>query len=71
MFSQALREKFNLIKERTLDNLVVDSKTAEVRYDTCIQCDRFNNLSKMCKECGCFMPAKVKLKAVVCPLKKW
>ncbi len=43
----------------------------EERYNICKSCDRFNKLTKICKECGCFMPAKTKLKNNFCPLNKW
>ncbi len=41
------------------------------RYNICKSCDMFNKLTKTCKECGCFMPAKTKLKNNLCPLNKW
>lgn len=40
------------------------------RYETCESCDKLT-VAKTCKECGCFMPAKVKLKEATCPLQKW
>ena len=43
---------------------------AKARYDICRQCDSFSSL-KLCNECGCFMPLKVKIKSSSCPLKKW
>jgi membrane protease subunit (stomatin/prohibitin family) len=36
----------------------------------CEECPKFTKL-KFCEECGCFMPVKVKLKDVKCPLDKW
>ena len=44
---------------------------AASRMDICKGCDRFNKHTKMCKECSCFMPAKVLLKKSFCPLLKW
>lgn len=41
------------------------------RYSICEQCPRFLKVTKQCKECGCFMNLKVKLKEAVCPLSKW
>lgn len=41
------------------------------RYEICKSCDRFNNILKICKECGCFMPAKIKIELARCPLDKW
>ena len=41
------------------------------RMNTCKGCDRFIGLTTQCKECGCVMAGKVKLKAASCPLGKW
>ena len=41
------------------------------RMDICRSCNRFNNTTKLCKECGCFMPAKTKLPNEACPIGKW
>ena len=42
----------------------------EKRYDICKGCDKLT-AANTCKECGCFMPAKVKLKYAECPIGKW
>jgi hypothetical protein len=39
------------------------------RSKICFKCDK--NLSKFCKECGCFIPAKINSLQEECPLKKW
>jgi hypothetical protein len=44
---------------------------AENRLNTCKKCEKFIKLTHQCKECGCIMNAKVKLKDAVCPLNKW
>jgi len=41
------------------------------RYSICEQCPSLLKLTHQCKECGCFMKMKVKLKQAVCPLGKW
>lgn len=41
------------------------------RYQICKSCDRFNNMLKLCGECGCFMPMKTLMKNESCPLNKW
>ena len=41
------------------------------RMDICNDCDRLIPITHQCKECGCFMKMKVKLKAATCPLGKW
>lgn len=40
------------------------------RMSVCEECEKLT-VAKTCKECGCFMPAKVKLKHSACPLGKW
>jgi hypothetical protein len=49
----------------------VSEEEAESRLNTCINCDRLIQLTKQCKECGCIMAVKVKLKNATCPLNKW
>jgi hypothetical protein len=44
-------------------------ETQEQRYEICWTCPSFTSL-KLCKECGCIVPLKVKTKTV-CPLGKW
>ncbi len=44
---------------------------AQARLNTCISCDRLIQFTKQCKECGCIMAIKVKLKKATCPLNKW
>ena len=44
---------------------------AKERYKLCKQCTEFNNIVKVCTECYCFMPAKVVLKEMYCPIGKW
>jgi len=51
--------------ERATDELAND------RLKTCENCDSLIKLTKQCKECGCFMVLKVKLKQATCPLGKW
>lgn len=49
----------------------IDAAVAHERYDMCEQCPEFINLTKQCKKCGCFMPAKTKVPHAFCPLNKW
>lgn len=44
---------------------------AKERYAICKECDAFSNIVKVCGECYCFMPAKVLLKDMECPVGKW
>lgn len=45
--------------------------TARERYIICKSCDEFNNVLRTCKQCGCFMPAKVTVSYAQCPVGKW
>jgi primosomal protein N' len=49
----------------------VETSVAAQRYSQCLECDRFRRFTKQCKECGCFMLVKVKVKRSSCPLGKW
>lgn len=53
------------------DTEYAGKELSEKRYSTCQQCDRFFNLTKQCKECGCFMALKTKLMRAQCPLGRW
>lgn len=46
-------------------------ETVKVRLNICNNCDRLIKVTAQCKECGCFMRMKVKLKEAKCPLNKW
>ena len=52
----------------------VSAEIRNERYDTCKACPAFNNDSKRCSECGCFMEAKTWVGGnpdSLCPLKRW
>jgi len=40
------------------------------RIAICKECPELNKLN-FCRQCGCFMPAKVRIPQVSCPLLKW
>lgn len=48
-----------------------DEDTARKRMEICNQCPRLMTVTKQCKECGCFMVLKTKLKEASCPIGKW
>jgi hypothetical protein len=52
------------------ENYVEESIQTE-RYSVCLECPELISLTKQCKQCGCFMAAKTKLKNATCPLGKW
>lgn len=49
----------------------VQESEAERRYDICNSCPELIDLTKQCKQCGCFMAMKTKMSKATCPLKKW
>jgi hypothetical protein len=49
----------------------VEDELASERLAICKDCPRIRKSSMVCKECGCFMPAKVKLPNAFCPIGKW
>lgn len=50
---------------------VENSLTSEARLEICLGCDQLNQLTKQCKVCLCYMPAKTMLAISECPLHKW
>lgn len=48
-----------------------DKVEAQARLDICRKCPFFVKNTQQCKECGCFMNLKTKLKLAECPQHKW
>jgi hypothetical protein len=42
---------------------------AKRRWEICKECPEL--MMYICKQCGCFMPAKTRLRSANCPLQKW
>lgn len=53
-----------------VSSYISSEQDAEKRLAICRTCDHMNSL-KMCGQCGCFMPAKVRLKHTYCPIQQW
>ena len=51
-------------------NIFVPAAIATERMTVCKTCPEFTTI-KLCKQCGCVMPAKVRLSLASCPLQKW
>jgi len=49
----------------------IDGDIASKRMEICDACPRLIRVTKQCKECGCFMVIKTKLKDASCPIGKW
>lgn len=41
------------------------------RLQICKECPRLFKPTMQCKECGCFMRIKTRLKSASCPIGKW
>lgn len=52
------------------DTEYAEGSLEQQRFDVCKQCPELM-LTKQCKQCGCFMPAKVRLLNAVCPKGLW
>lgn len=50
---------------------MADVATRESRLAMCQACEHYRVAIGQCKLCGCFMPAKVFLKAKACPDGRW
>lgn len=58
-------------KEKTKDMSNSRRAMAADRMAICKECPWYRSITKQCKKCGCFMPAKTLLKNTKCPLRKW
>ena len=51
--------------------IFVDKSQAQERYNLCKNCDSYEPITTICKECGCVTKMKVKFSSSICPLNKW
>ena len=51
--------------------ILASREIAVKRYEICKICPQFESTLARCKECGCFMKLKTKLKDSTCPINKW
>ena len=52
-------------------SIAVSEGIQRARLSTCRECPSYDDIQHRCKECGCFLGAKVKFSASSCPLGKW
>ncbi len=52
-------------------SVAVSEGIQRARINTCRNCPAYDDIQHRCKECGCFLAAKVKFSAASCPLGKW
>ena len=71
---QKYKEKLGTTRPWDVINPNAPKATEEVannRIAICRECPEFIKATSQCKQCGCFMKMKVKLKDATCPLGKW
>lgn len=71
---QRYKEKLGTTRPWDFINPNTEYATIEdesTRMSLCMDCPELIKVTKQCKQCGCFMNLKVKLKEAQCPLKKW
>ena len=61
-----MKKTINELKKKFASDKVVTA-----RRKTCSECPRLFKPTFTCKECGCFMKIKSRLKLAKCPLGKW
>ena len=49
----------------------LDEEDFKERIKVCEECALYNEHSRRCKECGCYMLVKARLAGSHCPLDKW
>jgi len=49
----------------------MDAQTVEKRANICDACDLRHGFLPICTECGCVIPAKIRLENQKCPIGKW
>lgn len=54
-----------------IDKHLLSKEHSDKRWNICLNCEHFINLTKSCSKCNCIMPAKVKLPLAECPIGKW
>lgn len=52
------------------DTPEIDDEEYAERLAICEYCPNYQ-VTKQCSKCGCFMPAKAKLKYATCPERRW
>ncbi len=51
--------------------VMLNEEESEQRYNICLECEEFREMTKQCKLCNCFMKMKVKFKVTECPKGLW
>lgn len=63
-----LRAVFDFITD---PNSVADEYVVAWRREICDGCEVRNETTDICTACGCFLPAKIRMKRSECPMQLW
>lgn len=66
---ELIRKCRNIVKGYWFLLWGMNDKLSRTRIIKCLECDLLKRW--FCKSCGCFIPAKSRVKDADCPLKKW
>ena len=64
------QEKIDIAAEKHT-KIFLKALEANARLEICRECDKYIMRARICAECKCFMPMKVRLRVSKCPLEKW
>lgn len=70
-FAEKLKNRITEVKEKVEKDFIAEESVVVIRLKTCDECPRLFRPTGQCKECGCFVKAKSRLKTSECPLGKW
>jgi predicted Zn-ribbon and HTH transcriptional regulator len=70
-FAQTLKNRLQEVKQHVEKDLLAEESVVVIRLKTCDECPRLYRPTQQCKECGCFVKAKSRIKNSECPLGKW
>lgn len=68
------KKKLGDAKPWDILNPAIERATKEIeeaRYSICEKCPELIEMTKQCRQCGCFMKIKAKIANATCPLNKW
>lgn len=53
------------------DLLIQDKAIVDQRMSLCEECPELLKITQQCRQCGCYMPGKTRLRNASCPIGKW
>lgn len=59
------------LANRIKENIHVIRELQHERIEICNTCPELRELTRQCKQCGCFVDAKTLIKSSSCPIGKW